>query len=405
MFDSLKVVVYKELKRVFTDKRLVFTTLLLPPIMLVLLYWIMGVGIESFTSDIEEHKSIVYVVNAPNEFGTILDSLDMKINTLHKGDNLKRVKEEILQGDADLLIAFPENFAQQVKDYRTNKKLPSVDTYYNDVEEYSSTAYFDMTEVFSKYEEELLGQRFGNINYANVFELDVDNKDHIITDDKKANGKIISMILPMLLTIFLFAGSMGIGADTIAGDKERGTMATLLLTPVKREIIIFGKIISLAIVAFSSAFTSFLGIVISLPLMLKSTGEMSIGVGNLINYGIVDYLLIFLVLLALEGVFVGLISMTSVLANSVKEANSYMMPIYILVVIASFSNMYSTGEASIVEYALPIYGSVMALKDIFSFNINLTGLLINVGVSIGFSCILIFMIKKLFDSEKVMFSS
>lgn len=405
MFNSIGVVVMKELKRVFTDKRLVFTTLLLPPLMLMIIYWIMGMGLSSFTSDIEEHKSSVYIMNAPESFETMMQGSPMELHVLDNNERLTELKGEIKEGTADLIIEFDPEFNEKVSEYMDVSQKPYVNTYYNSSEEYSSSAYNQIIGVLNGYEEMLLGERLGTIEYASVFEIDPNNAENIIVDDEKAGGKIVSMIIPMLLTIFLFAGSMGIGADSIAGEKERGTMATLLLTPVKREVIALGKVISLAIIAFSSAFTTFLGIFISLPMLLKSAGDMSFSVGDLINYGIFDYILILLVLLAMEGVFVGLISIASVISKSVKEASTYMMPIYILVMIAAYANIFKTGVAQLWEYAIPVYGSVVALKDVFGFTLNIPGLILNVIVSIAFTGILIYIVKKLFDSEKVMFSA
>ncbi|MFZ7120677.1 MAG: ABC transporter permease [Eubacteriaceae bacterium] len=401
MFDSLKVLISKELKRVFTDKRLVFTTLILPPIMIIVIYWVMGVGLQSFMSDIEEHTPIVYVMNAPDDFVEHLETESMEVNYIDSEDNTEKIKDSILHGEIDVLLIFDKNFVNQVNNYKESDSIAQVETYYNTSEEYSSAANSMMQGVLNQYEQSLLGQRFGNVEYADAFNM----SENIIVDDKKADGQMLAMILPMMITIFLFAGSMGIGADSIAGEKERGTMATLLLTPVKRQVIAFGKIISLSIVAFASALSSFIGIVIAFPLLLSSAGGMNINISSFINYSFIDYILILLVLVALEGVFVGLISITSVVANSVKEASTYMMPIYMIVMISAFANMFSAATSSLVQYFIPIYGSVIALKDVFSFNINITGLIINVVVSICFTFILVYIINKLFDSEKVMFSA
>lgn len=405
MFKGVSVVVKKELKRVFTDRRLVFTTIILPPLMLMIIYWVMGVGIGSLNTDIEEHQSVVYIMNSPEEFSSILGNSKMDIYTVNKGDDLQPIKEDIKEGKIDVLIEFDPNFNDKIQEYRNTDIKPYVNTYYNSAEDYSSAAYYQVTNLLGSYEEVLLGQRLGDITYANIFDIDPNNSEQDIVDDKKADGKMISMMVPMLLTVFLFAGSMGIGSDSIAGEKERGTMATLLLTPVKREVIALGKLISLAIVSFASAVSSFIGIIVALPMLFKSTGEMSFQVGDLIHYSGFDYLLILLVLLALEGVFVGLISTASVISKSVKEASTYMMPIYLVVMIAAFSNMFSVGTSTLPEYAIPIYGSVLVLKDIFAYNINITGLVINVVVSIGVTGLFVYVVKKLFDSEKVMFSA
>jgi sodium transport system permease protein len=73
----------------------------------------------------------------------------------------------------------------------------------------------------------------------------------------------------MLIIMFLFSGAMSIGPDSIAGEKERGTIATLLVTPVKRSEIAIGKVMSLSIISLFSATSSFIGIMLSLPKLLQ----------------------------------------------------------------------------------------------------------------------------------------
>jgi len=72
-------------------------------------------------------------------------------------------------------------------------------------------------------------------------------------DDTEFMGKIIASLLPMLMIMFLFSGAMSIGPESIAGEKERGTIATLLVTPVKRKEIAIGKILALSVLSLISA--------------------------------------------------------------------------------------------------------------------------------------------------------
>ena len=84
----------------------------------------------------------------------------------------------------------------------------------------------------------------------------------------------MAMIMPMLMVSFLFSGSMGVAPEAIAGEKERGTMATLLVTPINRAHIAIGKILSLSVIALLSGLSSFLGVILvsGLVVILFTTG-------------------------------------------------------------------------------------------------------------------------------------
>ncbi|QSX08814.1 ABC transporter permease [Alkalibacter rhizosphaerae] len=403
MGKMIGIIVKKELRRLFTDRRLVFTTLILPPVMLIVLYGVIGIGARSMITDVEEHVSTVYTVEAPDALNQAIAAAGAEVETVGTGE-VDGIKEQILQGDADVLLVVDPEFESKVLNYEGGEK-PNIDTYHNPSEDYSSSAHYLVQQVLGAYENQLLGERLGNPAYASVFDINRNNEEAEVMDDRKASGRLLSMLLPMMITIFLFAGAMSLGPDSIAGEKERGTMATLLMTPVGRNVIAFGKVISLGILAFLSALSSFIGIIIALPMLAESmTGDLGMNLGEFIQYGPKDYLMILAILIALEGIFVGLISVASVLAKNVKEAGTYLMPIYFVVMIAAFSNMYSTKTPEIVEYAIPVYGSILAMKSVLNFEMPMVGLLLNVGAALVVTVILVYVIKTLFEKESVMFN-
>ena len=86
----------------------------------------------------------------------------------------------------------------------------------------------------------------------------------------------MTMIMPFLFVVLLFSSAMSICCESIAGEKERGTIATLLVTPVKRSYLVLGKVISLGITALVSALVSFIGLMASLPKLIGSEDRKSV---------------------------------------------------------------------------------------------------------------------------------
>lgn len=399
MDRRLFTIIKKELKRVFSDRRLVFTTIILPALSIYLMYSLMGGMLTDKIDDIDTNISSVAIINTPKSFDEFLNKEnENRFDISYISGDIEDYKLKIIDGDLDLLIYFVEDFDKKVESFST----PNIERYYNQSEEYSVEAKYDMDNFFKEYENNLLGIRIGNLEHANVFNLNKYVIKDNLEDEKKATGKGLSLLFPMLIAIFLFAGAMSIGADIIAGEKERGTMATLLVTPVKRETLAMGKVISLAIIAIISASSSFIGILASLP----SAGEMFARDGvdiSALQFGFVEFLSLGAIMITLVGLYVSIISIVSILSNSVKEANTYMAPIYILVVMSGFSTMYSDGAVPIWRFLIPVHGSVMALKNLFAFELTSVMLLYTCSVSMIITMFLTFIIKMLFNSEKVMF--
>lgn len=401
-------VIKKELKRVFSDRRLVFSSFIMPAIMIFIIYSIMGNMLSSRVSDIKEHQSVVYVQNAPEGFEqyTTHEDLNMNVNFISSGDDISAIKEDIKVGNVDLLVQFEDGFIDKVKGYDQLDVPPQVKTFYNPSEDYSQRGRSNFVSVvLSDYQRELLTQRFGNESHAVAFDIDRDNAESIVQDEKKASGQGMSNILPMLIAIILFSGAMGIGIDTIAGEKERGTMATLLLTPAKRETIALGKIIGLGIVAIISAITSFIAIIASLPSSSNVlTGESSVNLGAL-QFTPLQMVQLLVIMLTLVAIFVGLISLISVRARTVKEAGTYIAPVYMVVMIAAFSTLFGSGAEELYQFAIPIYGSVSAIKAALSFDLTMNQFLVSALSAFITSLILVRLITMTFNDEKVMLNA
>lgn len=226
----------KELARVFRDVKMVFSVFFMPVIIMIAVMSLVSNMSMKAEQDVEEHVPVVYVENAPEGFDGFLKQAETAC-TLCPVEDREAVRESIRNGDADLWIEFPENFQEAVSDYQTGDEIVQVKTYYNPSEEYSRAAYNTISAgVLEMYRQKLLAERVDDMQKLTVFTVNSDNPDMVIQDEQKAGGKVLGTMLPYFVTILLFAGAMGIGTDMVAGEKERGTMASLLVSPIKRRL-------------------------------------------------------------------------------------------------------------------------------------------------------------------------
>lgn len=402
---NFSIILKKELVRVFTDKKLVFNTFILSPLILVIIYTIMGSQIDKLEKDIDTHISDVYIQQAPEEFLNLIDNAD-NVNTITqvKNSEIQSIKDDIYSGEADLLIIFDENLTDKISNYKTDEYIPEVKTYYNPSEEYSQKAYNQFISYLDKYEDTIIAQRVEKPEYLNAFDIDRTNKDKYIINEKKAVGKGLGRLLPMLLMIFLFAAAMGVGIDMIAGEKERGTMATLLITPVKRYHIALGKTVSLGIISIVASVCSFAGLLITLktaPQVLTGSSSITVGV---MQYGFTELFMLLTVMISVVCIFVGLICLLSMSAKNIKEASTLISPVYIIVMIASFLNIFSNQTPEMWQFAVPVYGTTIAIKSILAFEMTWMRWIVTCGSSLIIAGVLILIIAKMFNSEKIMYS-
>lgn len=395
----------KELKRVFSDKRLVFSLFILPAISIFVVYSLLGQLSSKMSSNINEHTPVIYIQNSPESFDQFYNlTIDKDAFSVKYVDNNKidDIKKSIKEGSVDLLVEFENDFDAKISSYKTAATLPEIKTYYNPSEDYSRKSRNQfLAQCLNNYEKDLLTKRFNNINYSKAFAIDSTNSNSIIVDKDKEKGKLLSRILPMLIGILLFASTMSIGIESIAGEKEKGTMANLLLAPINRNYIAYGKMGGLAILSILSAICSFIGIALSVPF---SSSFLPVG-GGIPSFTAIQLLQLLLIMVTMVGINVGLVCAISVKAKSVKEASTYVAPVYMLVMIASFSSMFGSSGASVVKHAIPIYGSIVSISDILTFNLSTQSFLVTIASSLVTALVLTKVITQSFHSEKTMFNA
>lgn len=379
---AIFAIIKKEFSRFFLDRRMVLTTLLLPGLLIYVVYTAIG----SITSAIAEVPSTptVYVQNMPE---SLSDAIGGMFEVRQQSVSDEEAKEQIRQGDIDLLVIFPENFDELDA---TSGEVPSVSIYYYSAETASSSAYSMMVALLDGYEQQI----------SNVFDINSGGDVYDLADSSSVSMYILSMIVPMVLIMLMLSGCVSVVLESIAGEKERGTIATLLVTPMKRSSLAVGKILSLSVIAMLSGISSFVGLILSLPNMMGGTGVDF----SLAAYGALDYIGLLLVVISTVLVFVALLSIISAYARSTKEANGLIAPVMILIMVCSLCSMFITSP-SIGFFFIPVLNSALCISSLMAGTFAVAPFVITMCVNLVFAALLSVILTFMFNSEKVMFNS
>ena len=390
-------IIRKEFARFFGDRQLVFTTVIMPGLLIYLIYSLMGVGIRNMETHGEQDVVTVRVENMPQSVAPILSSLDSSIVF---------VQQPVSQADIDALqdkeinaiaMRFPADFDALVADYDPmgGQPAPNVEIYYNSANNASDRVFTIMETALNAFED-------GMANRFDINRADEEGQTFNQASDDQVLGDILSKLLPMLIIMMLFSGVMAIAPSSIAGEKERGTIATLLVTPMRRNELAIGKIVSLSCIALLSGVSSFIGIALSLPNMIQAGGD---GIEIPFNYTTGDYVALLLVIFASVLVMASAISLLSALAKDVKNAGTMITPFMLIIMLAGLLPMFQTETVhSLVNYFIPFYNSIQMMADVFAHSLNWTALFITLGSNIVYTGIAIWGLTRMFNSEKVMFS-
>ncbi|MDE7452934.1 MAG: ABC transporter permease, partial [Clostridia bacterium] len=350
-------IVKKEFYRFFRDKRMIITVLL-PGILIYVLYSLMGTVFADKAVD-KDFKPSAYVINMPPEISQSLESvLTISQETMTEDE----AKEKVASGDMDIAVVFPENlFGQSGADVRV---------YYNSSKVNSSAAYSIVGAVLELYQQPAF-----SINAGGSGDL---------ADEKDTAANLLSMLVPMLMLALLASACIAVAPESIAGEKERGTMATMLVTPVKRVQLAVGKIISLTFFAMLSGISSFIGVILSLPKLMGGF----IGAETAAFYTAGDYFMLFGLIISIVLAIISAFSVISALAKSVKEAGAMITPLMMVIILLGLASMFVSGSPALGLFAIPILGSGLAISSIMSFAASGAGVALAIVSNVALAVLL-----------------
>ena len=396
--SGIFVIMKKELRRFFTDTRMLVTVLLLPGLLVYVMYSVMGDAMGNMFTVEDDY---VYRVGVAGD-SDLLVHMDADVpvtywdtRTEKYTDTVDGASDPMLllqEGLLDLYVVFPEDFSEAFAGSVNHvNPPPHVAVYFNSNETASQGAYSLVTALLEQLETHFRQKGF------------TVNTDPTLTYDAAASedtsAMFFSMLMPMFLTMLLFTGAQAVATESIAGEKERGTMATLLITPLKRSSIAWGKIAALTITAVASGVVTTGFVVASLPKMMQGMITMETDL-----YSIGDYILLGLVLISTAVVYVTVISLLSAFAKSVKEAQALVTPLMMVVILIGLTSMLPEGQT--VEwfwYLIPLYNSVQSITGIFAAEPDSLGIVITTAVNLAAAGIGVFGLSRMMNSEKVMF--
>ncbi len=388
---GFRVVFLKELRRFFTDRRMLIA-LFLPGVLIFVLYNFLGTFLNNSVNRATTVTNSTYVVaysdNCGSDTPVIVSyfSSYVEINEptnsvkaeTYTLANLEDAKQKVLAGEYDVLIAFSDDFETKVLDTKNNH----IDFYYDGGTKKSSAAYSILVGCVSVAYD----------NYWVNMGADGTTIDANIAGSDFLGAQIMSIIFPMVTTSLLFSTVVSICPDSVAGEKERGTMSSMLLTPVKRRDIALGKAMALIVTSIASGLVSFIGISASIPRLMAGSSFYLPAWG---------YTLLALLVVSTLILFVSVGLLVSTLGKSTKEVSSYLGPLTVIfLVVAIIPAIVDT--TSIGFAFVPFLNIVSCMSTLLTGQVPVAFFCITIGVSALVAGILIFVITKLFESEKVM---
>lgn len=283
--------------------------------------------------------------------------------------------------------------------YITNKNnLYTI--YYDESDIQSINAYGLASTLLENYkvilQDKILTEQNVNSNEViNVIQVSEVN----VSKTNSYSSQIINM-LPIFIIMAITLAATYPAIDVTAGEKERGTLETLLTFPIKNSELIIGKY--LAVVA-SAVFSAIISFVATFGSFLIIQENLSIYATSKITLSLSSSIAIILVLVVYSLFISGLTIAISSFSKSFKEAQNALTPVNFLPIIPMFIMMIGINSSYFISL-IPYLNFSLAINDILNGNVNLIFMLLMFLSTIIYAGIMIFTIVKLYKSEKILFS-
>ncbi|MBX3114838.1 MAG: ABC transporter permease [Fimbriimonadaceae bacterium] len=354
---GVKQVFLKEIRELARDRRVLQASIVMPVFIIAIFVMIMGVIQQS----VVEKKAIeIAVVGAGEKQSTDLPGIEQDFNTTPVAtweDGLKLLREKEVQAVYDQTRVTDETLSQASA--RAKIAFSSDDML-------SKIAVSLLEKVVAIRNQEavkfILDKNGIAQDFAEPIKLDIEN----ISKEKGLAGSDIVSLLPYLIILWAFYGGMSIVSDLVAGEKERGTMETLLVSPVRRAAVALGKIFSLMVVCFVSSLTTLVAVFAVAKLNLPMTKTLF---PSGLSVQFIDVLAALILLISLVSFFATMLVSICAYSRNIREAQTYLgLLSFVIILPAIFSQIIGfTGmERALWVQWTPILNTAVLLKSLIS---------------------------------------
>ena len=396
---KIGILVKKEITEILRDKK----TLIIMVVMPLLLYPVLLIGMSLVMNMIAQSQaSQSYTVGYATQDSAYMEPI-IAIYEREQDDEEQGTLEFVAfenkateEGDAGYHVWM--SFAQTAEHIMVTVDYTSTDTDSN----YTENEINDLIDI---YKEEIVTQNLKEQGLTREFITPVVYEAVDSISETESLGLSHGGMIGMMLITNILLGSFYPAVDVTTGEKERGTLETLLTLPVTNLQMIMSKFISVSLFACMTAILSLLSIGGSIFFSLISAAS---GVDEGIQLPIdvfIKYLPILLLAVITTALLITAFSMCfCVFSKSSKEANNYMTPIMLIAMFASMVSIIPTIEFSHILSMIPIVNVSLLIRDVFGQQMNLSLAATTIFINAIYSVLIIWILAKMYDSEDILFS-
>jgi sodium transport system permease protein len=398
--NAVGIVYRKELTEWLRDRRTLISTVLVP----LLAFPILMVGMTSLMTIMlgkaEKETARVMVIggeDSPQVLEKLRQVKDLEI-VPYAEDYKKRITEKEIRAAVDI----PKDFDAAL----ARAEELTVKIYFYQGEVKSSFGANHVEKFFNDYRDSVVSSRLAARNLPAAIIKPFEVKQENIAPPEKVSGAALGGILGYMVILLSMTGAIYPAIDLTAGEKERGTMETILSSPLSRVDLVLGKFLLVLSASLATAILSIISMGTSFYLVGHSPAmaQKDAAVFQL-HIGLPTVLSVFLMALPLAVLFASALLTISLFAKTYKEAQSYLTPMTFIVVIPAVASLLPGFDLNPKLALVPILSTSLVCKEIVAGTFHWNYILLILLSSSVYAAAALFIAVKMFQRESVLFRS
>ncbi len=396
------VIFRKEFLDVLRDRRTLISMILLPILLFPLLIGGLGSIMTGQMDKLESRSSPIILLGGELAGGLTAclqqDEGLQVITTIEDSAVASQMLEEhVVQAVVFIPDAFDITSTSDTDDRGSNQ----INIWYDKSHTESALTMRKVRDDISAYRDSLAQQELqvrGLPDYiVKPFLIETDNR----ASESKMAGAMLGMLLPYIVILLTVVGSTYSAIDLTAGEKERGTMETLLVCPASRLELVIGKFLTTATVGSITAILA----VISMTITFMGPGSImthELGPDTSLSIDPLAFGMVFLLLLPIAALFAAVLIAIAINARSYKEAQSYSYPVVLATIVPAIASMMPGVEISAKMALIPVISVSLILRDAFVGTYEPMLIMLSFCSSIVYAAFAIFIAVRIFQKESVL---
>lgn len=396
---NIGIVFRKELMDMLRDRRTIISSIVVPVLTFPLL--MLGIGaLATIVVRKATKESPTVMIRGESNAPALAKLLreDKQFEVVPPADDyVQRINDKKLRA----VVEFPAGFEDNI---RSKPNEPQTLTIFHYEGEFrSQNVLNNLEESVEKYNATVVASRVAAAKMPAAVLSAFETKKENVASAEKVTGNILGMILPYFVIILCLTGAMYPAMDSTAGEKERGTIETILVSPVSRTDLVVGKfflVLTFSIVTTALSVLSFSGSVLVGAQMLARVTKSFV-----LALSVKSAAVVFLMIVPLAAVFSALLLAISLIARSYREAQSYLGPLIFIVILPGMASMLPGIELNNRLAMVPILNVSLVAKDIFAgqYHWNQIGMIF--ASTCVYAALALYVAVRQFNREEVLFRS